>query len=255
LTAPTTPNALWTIDFKGQFRVGDGRLCYPLTLRDAASRYLLRCDTCAAPTTALTRAGCARAFREFGLPLAIGSDNGSPFGSTGLRRLSRLSIWWLRLGIGIRRIRPGAPQDNGSHEQFHRVLKADTARPPASTFAAQQQRFAAFQREYNDERPHEAHGQRPPATCYTASPRAYPRTLPPVTYPAHVEVRRVASNGCVKWQARPVYLTEVLTGEDVGWEEVDDGLWAVSFGALLLGRFDARTQAFWPTSGAEADER
>ena len=178
LTAPAAPNALWTIDFKGQFRVGDGRLCYPLTLRDAASRYLLRCAPCVAPETRLTRRHCERAFQDYGLPLAIGSDNGSPFGSTGLRRLSRLSVWWLRLGIAVIRIRPGHPEDNGSHEQFHRVLKAETARPPAATFAAQAHRFRTFQREYNEERPHEAHGQRPPAAGYGRSPRPYPRCCP-----------------------------------------------------------------------------
>lgn len=249
LTAPADPNALWTIDFKGQFRVGDGRVCYPLTLRDAASRYLLRCAPCAAPETHVARRQCERAFVEYGLPLAIGSDNGSPFGSTGLRRLSRLSVWWLRLGIGLVRIRPGHPEDNGSHEQFHRVLKAETARPPADTFAAQAHRFRQFQREYNDERPHEAHGQRPPALFYRRSPRAYPRVLPAVAYAPHLEVRRVASNGCVKWRGRYVYLTEVLTGEDVGWEEVGDGLWAVSFGTLLLGRFDERQRRFQPAGG------
>jgi transposase InsO family protein len=249
LTAPTAPNALWTIDFKGQFRVGDGTVCYPLTLRDAASRYLLRCDTCAAPATRVTRERCERAFREYGLPLAIGSDNGSPFGSTGLRRLSRLGVWWLRLGIALIRIRAGHPEDNGSHEQFHRVLKAETTRPPAATIAAQQRRFTTFRHEYNDERPHEAHGQRPPAAYYTASSRPYPAVLPPVVYAPHLEVRRVISNGCVKWRGRYVYLTEVLTGEDVGWEEVEDGVWAVSFGPLLLGRFDERRQRFVPAGG------
>jgi putative transposase len=155
----------------------------------------------------------------------------------------------LRLGIALIRIRAGHPEDNGSHEQFHRVLKAETTRPPAATIAAQQRRFTTFRHEYNDERPHEAHGQRPPAAYYTASSRPYPAVLPPVVYAPHLEVRRVISNGCVKWRGRYVYLTEVLTGEDVGWEEVEDGVWAVSFGPLLLGRFDERRQRFVPAGG------
>jgi putative transposase len=249
LTAPVAPNELWTVDFKGQFRVGDGTVCYPLTLRDAASRYLLRCDSCGAPETQVTRARCARAFREYGLPERMGSDNGSPFGSTGLRRLSRLAVWWMRLGIRIARIRPGHPEDNGSHEQFHHVLKAQTARPPATSLRGQQQRFAGFRREYNEERPHEAHGQQPPARFYVASPRPFPRRLPVMEYAGHLEVRRVFSNGCVKWHRQVVYLTEVLAGEDVGWEETDDGLWSLYFGPLLLGRFDERRQRFLPAGG------
>lgn len=249
LTAPRLPNELWTIDFKGQFRVGDGSVCYPLTLRDASSRYVLRCDSCRAAETRAVRVSCERAFRDYGLPDDIGSDNGSPFGSTGLRRLSRLAVWWIRLGIGIQRIRPGHPEDNGSHEQFHRVLKAETARPPAATLCGQQRRFVAFQREYNEERPHEAHGQQPPAQFYVASARPFPRRLPFLEYAGHVEVRRVISNGCVKWRGRVVYLTEVLTGEDVGWTESDDGLWDVHFGPLLLGHFDEREQRFFPAGG------
>jgi transposase InsO family protein len=249
LTAPAQPNALWTIDFKGQFRVGDGTVCYPLTLRDAASRFLLRCESCRAPETHVTRARCEAAFREFGLPDAMGSDNGSPFGSTGLRRLSRLAVWWIRLGIAIVRIRPGHPEDNGSHEQFHRVLKAETARPPARTVAAQQRRFAAFRREYNEDRPHAAHGQRPPTALYTPSRRPFPRRLPAVDYPGHYEVRRVTTNGCVKWQGQVVYLTEVLVDQPIGWEETDDDLWTVYFGSLVLGTFDGATKCFVPAGG------
>lgn len=248
LTASTV-NGLWTIDFKGEFRVGDGARCYPLTLRDAASRYVLRCDSCPAATTPLTRPGCERAFRRYGLPDAMGSDNGSPFGSAGLRRLSRLAVWWIRLGIRIVRIRPGHPEDNGAHEQFHRVLKAETARPPAATLRAQQQRFDRFRREYNEERPHEAHGQLPPARVYTPSPRPFPRRLLPLEYAGHLEVRRVLSTGCVKWRGRAIYLTDVLSGEDVAWEETADGVWSVFFGSLLLGRFDERCQQFFPAGG------
>jgi putative transposase len=240
---------LWTIDFKGQFRVGSGELCYPLTLRDAASRYVLRCDSCAAPRTAVTHARCEAAFRDYGLPEAMGSDNGSPFGSTGLRRLSRLAVWWIHLGIRIVRIRPGHPEDNGSHEQFHRVLKAETARPPAGSLRAQQRRFGAFRREYNDERPHEAHAQQPPARFYVPSARPFPARLPAIAYPGHYDVRRVMSNGCVKWHRQVVYLSEVLSNEDVGWEETADGVWTVSFGPVVLGYFDERRRRLHPAGG------
>ena len=249
LSAPAVANALWTIDFKGQFRVGDGTVCYPLTLRDAASRFVLRCDSCRAPETVVTRTRCERAFRQYGLPDAIGSDNGSPFGSTAPRRLSRLAVWWIRLGIGIVRIRPGHPEDNGSHEQFHRVLKAETARPPASTLWAQQRRFTAFCREYNEERPHAAHGQRPPGALYTPSVRAFPRRLPALEYPRHYEIRRVMSNGCVKWRGQVVYLTEVLADEQIAWDETDDDLWTIYFGPLVLGTFDGWTNCFVPAGG------
>lgn len=249
LTAPLVPNALWTIDFKGQFRVGDGTVCYPLTLRDAASRFVLRCDSCRAPETEVTHARCELAFRKYGLPDAIGSDNGSPFGSTAPRRLSRLAVWWTRLGIAIVRIRPGHPEDNGSHEQFHRVLKAETARPPAPTLEAQQRRFRAFCREYNDERPHAAHGQRPPTALYVPSERVFPSRLPALEYPGHYEIRRVMSNGCVKWRGQVVYLTEVLADEQIGWDETDDDLWTIYFGPLLLGTFDGWTHCFVPAGG------
>ena len=238
----TAPNETWTTDFKGEFRTGDRRYCYPLTLRDGFSRYVLRCDALLSRSYALTRARFERAFADYGLPVRIRSDNGGPFAGPGLGRLSRLNVWWIRLGIVPERIGLGRPEQNGSHEQFHRVLKADTTRPPAATARAQQRRFGAFYREYNEVRPHESLDDQPPATRYTASPRPLPTRLAPLEYPGHMEVRRVSSAGCISWHGIPIFLTEVLEGEDVGFEEVADGYWTLSFATVRLGRFDERTR-------------
>jgi putative transposase len=238
-------NETWTTDFKGEFRTGDGRYCYPLTLRDGFSRFILRCDGLPARSMADTRRRFMRAFAEFGLPDRIRSDNGHPFAATGLARLSRLAVWWMRLGIVPERIAPGRPEQNGSHEQFHSVLKAETARPPASTLGAQQRRFDRFCTEYNHVRPHEALNDETPATRYAASKRALPTTLPPIMYPGHMEVRRVSGAGHIAWRG-PVFLTETLAREDVGFEEVDDGLWTVYFGTVALARFDERHRTLQP---------
>jgi transposase InsO family protein len=238
----TQPNEVWTTDFKGEFRTGDRRYCYPLTVRDGFSRYVLRCEALPSKNTAVTRQGFERVFREYGLPARIRSDNGEPFAGTGLTRLSRLSAWWIRLGIQPERIALGHPEQNGSHEQFHRVLKAETARPPAASLPAQQRRFRRFCAEYNAERPHEALGDHPPASRYTASHRPFPARLPPLDYPGHLEVRRVSPFGQVSWRNRALYLTEVLGGEDVAFEEVDDGVWLLYFATVRLARFDERTR-------------
>ena len=238
----TRPNEVWTTDFKGEFRTGDGRYCYPLTLRDGFSRYVLRCDALVTKRGDVVRQRFERAFAEYGLPDRIRSDNGGPFAATGLTRLSQLSVWWIRLGIQPERIALGHPEQNGSHEQFHRVLKAETTRPPAPHCAAQQQRFRRFRAEYNEERPHEALRDQPPASCYTPSRRPLPDRLPPIEYPGHMEVRRVAPCGHVSWRGRGLHLTEVLAGEAVGFDEVDDGIWVLYFGAIRLARFDERTR-------------
>jgi transposase InsO family protein len=239
--APIThANEVWTTDFKGHFRTGDGVYCYPLTLRDGFSRFLLRCDSLAGYTYDATRARFIRAFAEYGLPQRIRSDNGAPFAGAGLGRLSRLAVWWMRLGIVPERIAPGHPEQNGSHEQFHAVLKAATARPPAATAAAQQRRFRRFRHEYNEERPHEALADRVPARLYEASARPYPRTLPPLDYAGHLEVRRVYDNGCLWWRQRVLFVSEALVGQQVGFEEVADGVWTVYFGTVALARFDER---------------
>jgi len=241
LTVPTRPNQVWTVDFKGEFCTGEGAWCYPLTLRDGYSRFVLRCAALRSTRTAEAQPHCARAFAEYGLPERIRSDNGPPFGAPTLAGLSRLAVWWLRLGILPERGRPGCPGDNGAHEQFHAVLKRETARPPAPTRHAQQQRFTRFVAVYNHERPHEAVNHAPPATRYTPSPRPFPRRLPPLEYSLAWPVRRVASNGVIKWHERPLFLTSVLAGEDVALEPIDDGVWLLRFAAVPLAMFQERT--------------
>lgn len=241
LSRPTQANEEWTADFKGQFRTGDGVLCYPLTVRDGFSRFVLRCQVLTSTALAATQAQFARAFAEYGLPERIRTDNGTPFTGAGLAGLSRLAVFWLRLGILPTRGRPGRPGDNGSHEQFHRVLKQHTARPPAASRAAQQRRFTRFVEEYNQIRPHDAVGHAPPATRYTPSPRPFPRRLAPLEYAADALVRRVSTAGRVKWRGRNLFLSEVLAGHDVAFIAVDDGVWVVYFAALALALFHERT--------------
>lgn len=246
LAPVTRVNEVWTTDFKGEFRTGDRRYCYPLTLRDGLSRFVLRCDALLGRTTVATRRRFERAFAEYGLPDRIRSDNGGPFASPGLGGLSQLAVWWIRLGIVPERIAPGHPEQNGSHEQFHAVLKADTARPPAATALAQQRRFARFCAEYNYERPHEALNDQTPGTQYQASRRALPTRLPPLDYPGHTEVRWVSRNGCLSWNGAPLFLATALAGEQVAFEEVDDGIWTVCFATVVLGRFDERHRRIHP---------
>ena len=178
-------NDLWTADFKGEFRTGDRRYCYPLTVADRCSRYLLGCQGQLSTAHACVQPVFETLFRDEGLPLAILSDNGSPFSSTALAGLSRLSVWWIKLGIQPLLIDPGHPEQNGAHERMHRTLKAETTRPPAANLTAQQGYFNAFREEFNHQRPHEALGQRPPADFYQASPRPYPKTLREIEYPGH----------------------------------------------------------------------
>ena len=240
-TAPMdAPNAVWTADFKGEFRMRNGTYCYPLTVADGCSRYLLACRALSSTATPGAHGVFVRLFQEYGLPERIRSDNGVPFASIALGRLSRLSVWWVRLGILPDLIEPSSPSQNGRHERMHRTLKAEATRPPEAHARAQQRRFDTFRAEYNEERPHESLGQETPASCYTASPRPYPDRLPPLEYPAHFEVRRVSGNGGIRWHNRWVNVSHVLTGEYVGFEEVDDGLWNVSFGPLVLGRLHER---------------
>jgi transposase InsO family protein len=241
----TRPNEVWTVDYKGEFLTGDRCYCYPFTLRDGFSRYVLRCDALTAHTLAVTRPRFERAFAEYGLPDRIRSDNGPPFGGPGLGRLSTLAVWWIRLGILPERIDPGHPEQNGSHEQFHRVLKAETARPPAMHAAAQQRRFTRFCAEYNQERPHERLHQTVPAQHYHPSSRTMPRRLPPLEYPAHAEIRRVDQNGNVSWRT-PLFVSVALADQSVAFEEVDDGIWTVSFATIVLGRFDERRHEIYP---------
>jgi len=249
LAAAGGPNAVWAIDFKGWFRTADGRRVEPLTLSDAASRYLLRCQAVERGDFVHVRPLVEAAFREYGLPAAIRSDNGPPFASTGLGGLSRLSVWWIRLGIRPERIAPGHPEQNGRHERLHRTLKQETAQPPAATARAQQRAFDRFRRDYNHERPHEALAMAVPASRYEPSPRSYPARLPELEYPAGFALRRVEAHGDVNFRNRRFFLSEVLAGETVGLEETARG-WRLWFGPLELGELDERSLR--PRSGARA---
>ena len=236
----SAPNGLWTIDFKGHFRTRDGRYCYPLTVVDASSRYLLACQGLLHPTRRLTTVTLERLFREYGLPERMRSDNGAPFASLALARLSQLSAWWIRLGITPELIEPGHPEQNPRHERMHRTLKAETTRPPAATCRAQQVRFRRWRQEYNEQRPHEALDQQPPATRYQASPRPYPARVAGPEYPGHFEVRRVSRNGGIRWARHRVPVSHSMLEEDIGFEPIDDGLWDVYYYHCRLGRFDER---------------
>lgn len=231
------PNDTWCIDFKGQFRVGSG-LCYPLTVTDAVSRYLLCCRGMEKIDGVRVKKTLERVFREYGLPSRMRSDNGSPFASAGRGGLSRLSVWWVRLGIVPERIEPGEPQQNGRHERMHGTLKKDV--PRRQSMAAQQRAFDEFGDTFNNVRPHEALGMRTPAAVYTPSPRPYPSRLPELEYPAGYELRAVRHNGEIKWRNRLVYVSKALVGEVIGFRPEDDGLWAVYFGPILLGCADDR---------------
>jgi transposase InsO family protein len=235
------PNAVWTADFKGQFRLGDGTLCYPLTIADGYSRLLLSCRALTSTQGVESRPVFLRAFQEYGLPVRIRSDNGVPFATQALARLSPLSVWWVRLGILPDLIEPASPQQNGRHERMHRTLKHDCTRPPHHSRRAQQQRFDAWRREFNDLRPHEALGDATPASYYRPSLRPYPRRLLPLEYPGHYEVRRVSYNGGIRWRCMWVNVSQTLGGEILGFVEIDDGEWDVYFGPLRLGRFHERT--------------
>jgi transposase InsO family protein len=235
-------NAVWCADFKGWFRTGDGQKCTPLTISDGHSRYLLRCQGLDGSTGMTTVQPLFIAtFREYGMPGAIRTDNGAPFASTGLGGLSALSVWWVRLGLDLERIEPGQPQQNGRHERMHRTLKAATAQPPQPNLRQQQKAFDEFRQEYNEERPHEALGQRTPAEHYEASGRDYPERLPAQRgYPDEWQKRRVQSSGQIKWKGRNIYITDALVGQEMGLKPVDDGQWELYFEGIKLGHYDER---------------
>ena len=232
------PNDLWCIDFKGWFRTGNGVRVNPLTVEDAASRYLVVCHGLHQPRGAQVRPVLERAFREYGLPWAIRSDNGTPFASVGLGGLSSLAVWWIKLEILPERIEPGHPEQNGRLERLHRTLKAETASPPQTTWQRQQRAFDGFRSSYNQERPHEALGQQPPARHYQPSARQYPSRVDSPEYGSGMTVRRVRSNGEIKWNGGKVYLSEALCGEPVGLMPQDDRYWTVHFGPLQIGLLD-----------------
>lgn len=235
-------NDIWCADFKGWFRTGNGRRCDPFTMADAHTRFLLRCQVVPRPNRRWVQAVCDAAFREFGLPRAIRTDNGPPFASTALGGLSRLSIWWIKLGITPERIEPGHPEQNGRLERFHRTLKEHTATPPQRNARRQQDAFDRFRHEYNHERPHEALGQRTPGSVYQSSPRPYPRRRPKIAYPDGYHIRRVGDNGCVRWRGQRIFLTECLGGECIGWQQHDEDRWYLYFGPVKLATWNQRTQ-------------
>ena len=233
--AVAAANDVWCTDFKGWFRTADGRRCDPFTLSDAHSRYLLRCQAVARPDEASVRPIFEAAFKEHGLPRAIRSDNGPPFASPGVGGLSRLAVWWIKLGITPERIVAGKPQQNGRHERVHRTLKEETAAPPAESGPAQQQRFDDFRAIYNNERPHEALGQKTPTSLYEPSRRPYPNRIDDPSYGGDVAVRRVRSNGQIKWAGELIFVGEALIGEPVGVVETQSGDWLVRFADVELG--------------------
>ncbi len=231
------PNDVWSADFKGQFKTSDGHYCFPLTISDGYSRFLLGCQALHSTSVAEAKPVFVRVFKEFGLPRRIRTDNGVPFATNTLGRLSQLSAWWVRLGILPEFIEPGKPQQNGRHERMHRTLKAETTRPSAANLSAQQRKFNGFREEFNHDRPHEALDLETPADCYTPSATQMPNPLPPLEYPDRFEVRYVSANGGIRWHRDWVNVSIVCAGEYVGLEEIDDGVWNVFFGPLKLGRF------------------
>ena len=240
LTSAGHPNQVWTVDFKGWFRAGNGQRCEPLTVRDLFSRYGLVARILTTQHGQPVRAVFTGLFRRHGLPEVIRIDNGSPFASKGPARLSRLSAWWVRLGIRVEFTRPGCPQDNGAHEQFHRVMKRETARPTAWTRQGQQHRTTGWLRHYNRVRPHEALGQATPAKRYRKSQRKFPERLPELKYGAEYVARRVRSNGEIRWAGSKRFVGEAFVGQRVGLRFLRRGVQAVYFGKLLVGHLHER---------------
>ena len=236
------PNAVWCADFKGSFLVG-GERCHPLTISDGFSRYLLRCQALHRPLHRCAKRVFESAFQQYGLPRAIRTDNGPPFSSLAPGGLSRLAVWWVRLGIRPERILPGRPDQNGRHERMHGTLKAETARPPRSSFRAQQRAFDRFQVEYNDERPHEALEQHVPAEHYRPSLRPYPRYLPQLEYPAHFETRLAYPNGVISFGSTQWYVSACVAGQLVGLEPGAEGRWRVHYGWIPIGILDPKRAA------------
>lgn len=233
------PNAVWSADFKGWFKTGDGTRCDPLTITDNYSRYLFRCQAVRPTGYGAVKPVFEAAFREYGLPVAIRTDNGPPFATTTVGGLSKLSIWWLKLDIIPERIEPGKPAQNGRHERMHRTLKRDTASPPKRTWRDQQRAFDHFRDEYNQERPHEAINMLTPADLYVSSNRPYPLILPEMTYPDDMVVRRVHHQGDLKWKGQQVYLSASLARELIGLRQIDDIIWDIYFGPIRLAQLDS----------------
>lgn len=252
LSACEVPNAVWAVDFKGWFVLGNGKRCDPFTLSDLATRYVLRLQALERPTGALVWPLFDAAFREFGLPSGIRSDNGTPFASVGAGGLSRLAVKLIKAGVTPERIEPAKPQQNGCHERMHRTLKAEATQPPGYDTRAQQRRFNAFRREFNEERPHEALGQAVPADHYRPSERRYSGCLREPEYGDDQEIRRVRSSGEIKWAGERIFISEALIGEPVGLHEIEDGLWLVQYGPIELGAIDHKGRFKRLAGGARA---
>lgn len=233
------PNQLWCADFKGWFRTGDGERIDPLTATDACSRYLLRCQAVEKTDTERVQAIFEAAFREYGMPWAIRTDNGAPFASRAVAGLSRLAVWWMKLGIVPERIAAGHPEQNGRHERMHRTMKEETAMPPQANRRAQQRTMDEFRREYNEERPHQALDMRTPAACYAPSPRPYPARVREPEYGGALAVRKVRECGVFTWKHENVFLSKTLSGERVGLLPIDERYYRVYFAAFPLARFDS----------------
>jgi len=237
LAHATHANAVWCADFKGDFLLGDRSRCYPLTITDACCRPLLRCQGLPSTACEWARPVFESAFREYGLPEVLRTDNGAPFASAAVGGLTRLSIWWVKLGVRPERIDPGKPQQNGRHERMHETLKREACQPPSWSFRRQQLRFDAFRKTYNEERPHEALGQVTPASVYQPSLRTYPGRIAPLEYPDADQTCWVRPNGCIRWRGGEVYVGQVLAAEPVGVVQVADAEWQVVFGPVVLGTF------------------
>lgn len=242
------PNQLWCADFKGQFRLGNGRYCYPLTITDHYSRYLLGCEGLEDTKGSGAKGALRAIFEEYGLPDAIRTDNGSPFASGGIFGLSQLSVWWMRLGLQIQRIEPGHPEQNGRHERMHLTLKQQTTRPAGRGFLEQQQRFDDFRYEFNNERPHEALKMKPPTNLYRKSKKQFPKELPELKYPLHDLSAEVYPNGAISIKKGRIkfHLSQAFSGETVGLREDEIGTWTVSFMNLDLGIYDQKEGRFKP---------
>lgn len=233
------PNEIWSADYKGQFRTLDGKLCYPLTIQDSHTRFVLAIDALGSTSTREAKPSFERVFRAHGLPEVIWTDNGTPFAVPTPLRLTQLNTWWIKLGITPQRSRPGCPQDNGRHERMH--LKLNPTRfPPGADQQAQQLKFDVILDELDYERPHHALDMKTPAELYTPSERPMPERIPAPEYAVHCEVRRVRKVGTIRFRGREIFLSEVLVNEAIALEEVADGVWSVFFYHVLLGRFHER---------------
>ncbi len=239
-SVPQGPNDIWAADYKGQFRLKNGEYCFPLTVSDLSSRFVLGVDAHNTISFEKTQAHFKALFQEFGLPNRIRTDNGTPFASNALARLSRLSVWFIRLDIYPELIEPGKPQQNAVHERMHRTLKQEATIPPSSSLPAQQRRFDRFREEFNEQRPHEAIGMKWPAEVYRSSRRRMPQKIDPYDYPGHYLVRRVSGSGTIRIANNQFFVSNTLRGDYVGAEEVDDGIYDLFFRFYQLGRYHLR---------------